>query len=430
MSSNGCLLRVTNVSKCYHLYDKKHHRLLQLLLGHQRSFYKEFWALRDITFNLNTGESLGIVGRNGSGKSTLLQIIAGIMRPTLGNSHSQGRISALLELGSGFNPEFTGRENVFMNGALFGFSKKEIEAKFDEIEDFAEIGDFIDQPIKRYSSGMRVRLAYAVHALSDPDCLIVDEALSVGDAVFQIKCMSHMQKLIDRGTTILFVSHSVNNIRTFCERALWLEAGRMKAIGSAEEVTNRYMESLFSGSADSPSSTKTIDPSMLEEATIDGAMLPVDYPGRTSPVRRWGDGEIEITTFSMVGSKTGPTPFFEYLESIRISFCANVQGRIDADAVSVAFALRDSRGIDVIAVSSSHHNVIWTDLNIGDSLKGNFEYTNPLVPADYILILAIEYMVQGKRTYADYIENLFPFTVISDRRHYGIVEPKITISVT
>jgi len=242
-------ISLKNVSKRYKRYVRPVDRLKEVLLpGKSRA--EEFWALRDINLEVFEGETLGIIGQNGSGKSTLLQIIAGTLRPTTGEVQVNGRISALLELGSGFNPEFTGRQNVFFNGRILGLSVKEIEAKFDDIAAFAEIGDFINQPVKIYSSGMVVRLAFAVAANTEPKILIVDEALSVGDAKFQARCMKRIRQLKEQGVTILFVSHDSSSVKMLCQRAALMMHGRMLETGEPKEVVNHYIALLSSEQAD------------------------------------------------------------------------------------------------------------------------------------------------------------------------------------
>ncbi len=209
-------LKLENISKCFQIYEKPHHRLLQGISRGKKQYYKEYWALRDLSFTINRGETVGIIGRNGAGKSTLLQIICGILTPTSGSLEVHGRVAALLELGAGFNPEFTGRENVFLNGAVLGLSQQEIYHRFDEIASFADIGTFLEQPVKTYSSGMYVRLAFAVATCVNPDILIVDEALAVGDVKFQAKCFRRFEELVAGGTTILFVTHSTEQIVRHC----------------------------------------------------------------------------------------------------------------------------------------------------------------------------------------------------------------------
>lgn len=244
MSSNFAI-KVEDLSKCYHIYDKPRDRLLQMLLRGKRKYYREFWATKNISFEIKKGETVGIVGKNGSGKSTLLQMICGTLNPTAGRITTNGRIAALLELGSGFNPEFTGRENVYMNAAILGLSKEETDSRYDDILNFAEIGDFIDQPVKTYSSGMLVRLAFSVAINVDPQILVVDEALSVGDELFQRKCYSRIEAIKKSGATILFVSHSGAAITELCDSALLIDAGELLRSGKPKEIVGLYQKLLY-----------------------------------------------------------------------------------------------------------------------------------------------------------------------------------------
>jgi lipopolysaccharide transport system ATP-binding protein len=237
-------ISLKNVSKCYKRYHRPVERLREILLP-GRNYGQEFWALRDINLQIPKGETSGIIGRNGSGKSTLLQIIAGTLIPTTGEVQVQGRVSALLELGSGFNPEFTGRQNVFFNGRLLGLSQKKIEEKFDDILGFADIGDFIDQPVKTYSSGMFVRLAFAVAVNVEPDILIVDEALSVGDGVFVHRCMAKIKDFQDAGGTILFVSHDLGSVSRLCSEAIWINDGQIVEQGKPIDISKSYQAWMY-----------------------------------------------------------------------------------------------------------------------------------------------------------------------------------------
>ncbi len=238
-------VRVREVGKCYQIYPRPADRLKQMLFSRfGRHYGHDFWALRDVSFEVRPGESFGIIGRNGSGKSTLLQIIAGILAPTRGEVETHGRVGALLELGSGFNPDFTGRENVFMNAAILGLSPAEIAARFDDIAAFADLGEFIDQPVKTYSSGMFVRLAFAVIAHIQADILIVDEALAVGDVFFVQKCMRFLRAFQERGI-LLFVTHDTAAVVSLCQRAIWLDHGQVRAMGAARDVTERYLEAFY-----------------------------------------------------------------------------------------------------------------------------------------------------------------------------------------
>lgn len=244
--SSDVAVSINNISKVYQIYASPLDRLKQSLWRGRKQFYREFWALRDVSFKVHKGEMVGIIGRNGSGKSTLLQIIAGTITPTSGKVNVKGRVAALLELGSGFNPEFTGRENVYLNGAILGISREEMERRFNDIAAFADIGEFIDQPVKSYSSGMYVRLAFAVAISVDPDVLIIDEALAVGDGRFQLKCFERIKALKEAGTTILFVSHDMQSIRQFCDVAVLFDKGILLEFGVPNVIVNHYTRILFS----------------------------------------------------------------------------------------------------------------------------------------------------------------------------------------
>lgn len=281
---NDIALSLRDISKCYKRYHRPVDRLKELLIPGRYSAQR-FWALKNINLDIYQGETLGIVGQNGSGKSTLLQVIAGTLTPTTGHVYANGRISALLELGSGFNPEFTGRQNVFFNGRLLGLSRREIEAKFDAIAAFAEIGDFIDQPVKTYSSGMMVRLAFAVVANTEPKILIVDEALAVGDARFQSRCMKRIRELREQGVTILFVSHDSSSVKMLCERAVLMNYGRIQEVGLPKEVINHYI-------------------ALLSAEEINPATYSDDSPGKKQENRVKTTLETNVETIASSSSRT------------------------------------------------------------------------------------------------------------------------------
>ncbi|QPN60958.1 ABC transporter ATP-binding protein [Synechococcus sp. CBW1002] len=241
---------VEGISKCYHIYNHPRDRLLQAFWGDRRRLYQPFWALQEVSFRLARGQTLGVVGRNGSGKSTLLQLLCGTLTPTSGRVRVRGRLGALLELGSGFNPEFSGLENVYLNASVLGLSRAETEQRLDRILAFADIGPFIDQPVKTYSSGMAVRLAFAVQAHVDPDVLVVDEALAVGDELFQKKCYAHLERLKENGTAVLLVTHSCPQIVQHCDRALLLHKGRARLLEEPARVTVLYQRLITAGDAE------------------------------------------------------------------------------------------------------------------------------------------------------------------------------------
>ncbi|HEX4946554.1 MAG TPA: ABC transporter ATP-binding protein [Blastocatellia bacterium] len=280
MSSGSAVIRVEGVSKSFSIYERPNDRLKQMLVPRMQkllgkkatAFHRDFHALNNVSFEVGRGETVGILGRNGSGKSTLLQIITGTMTPTSGRVLTQGRTGALLELGSGFNPDFSGRENVFLNGGLLGLTHSEVEERFDYIAGFADIGDHLDQPVKTYSSGMMLRLAFAVQAAIETEILIIDEALAVGDARFQLKCFRRLEEIKASGTTILFVSHATELVRSFCDFGLVLERGNAVFWGNAKAATVKYLELLFPEQACEPA-PRTED---LPNAPIANLVEPVD----------------------------------------------------------------------------------------------------------------------------------------------------------
>ncbi len=237
-------IKIEHLTKVYKIFNKPTDRVRETLNPFGKRYSKDFYALNDLNIEIKKGETLGIIGKNGAGKSTFLKIITGILTPTSGNVQVNGRVASLLELGAGFNPEMTGIENIYMNGSIMGYSKEDMDARLQDIVDFADIGEFINQPVKMYSSGMFARLAFAVNAFVEPDILIVDEALSVGDMKFQVKCMDKMKSLMDGGCTVLFVSHDINAIRRLCTRAVWFHSGRLMLDGDVNFVADRFLESM------------------------------------------------------------------------------------------------------------------------------------------------------------------------------------------
>lgn len=311
-------IKVENISKCYAIYDTPRDRLkqfilprVQRLLGLQvKQYFKEFWALRDVSFEVRKGETIGIVGRNGSGKSTLLQIICGTLHPTNGSIKANGRISALLELGSGFNPEFTGRENVYLNGAVLGLSKNEIDTRFEDIAAFADIGSFIEQPVKTYSSGMLVRLAFSVAINVDPQILVVDEALSVGDELFQRKCLSRIEAMRSAGATILFVSHSGSAVIELCDRALLIDTGERLIMGMPKKIVSRYQRLLYAPSDKRDEVRTAIQQSDILDLTIvaEASVSDSDTPSGSDTPTDQAPHALQDSNDSMLK----PTSLIEY----------------------------------------------------------------------------------------------------------------------
>jgi lipopolysaccharide transport system ATP-binding protein len=339
-------IRVQNLSKCYHIYDNPSDRLkqfvaprLQRLAGQSpKQYFREFWALKEVSFEIKKGETVGIIGRNGSGKSTLLQMICGTLNPTSGSIQTSGRIAALLELGSGFNPEFTGRENVHMNAAILGLSNEEVDDRFGEIAAFADIGQFIEQPVKTYSSGMYVRLAFAVNILSNPEIMIVDEALAVGDMAFQAKCMTALNRIRERGTTVLFVSHDTGAVKSLCSRGIYLERGTLQEIGPAGDVAGRYIRKMREemnaefATTKSLASTKAEATTPLESQRSNGNqefIISTEFEKRVAHFR-YGDGGVKITFVELLDEELSPINEVKFNQSVvvRVYFESSINVEI------------------------------------------------------------------------------------------------------
>ena len=333
-SPNNIAIRVSNLSKCYQIYDTPRDRLKQFVMPRirhiagkaQKQYYREFWALKDVSFEIKKGETVGIIGRNGSGKSTLLQLICGTLSPTGGSVETNGRIAALLELGSGFNPEFTGRENVYMNAAVLGLSKEEVDERFDDIAAFADIGEFIEQPVKTYSSGMFVRLAFAVNILSGPEIMIVDEALAVGDMAFQARCMTALHRIQDRGTTVLFVSHDIGALKSLCSQGIYLEHGAVQAIGPAGDVAEHYVRKMrMEMNAEFVPITPNTDIQAEATITIENQILvdaqefkdSVEFEKRVA-LFRYGEGGAKITFAELLDEHLRPITNVEFNQTVFI----------------------------------------------------------------------------------------------------------------
>jgi lipopolysaccharide transport system ATP-binding protein len=393
---------VAGVSKCYPLYERPENRLKQAIVPRlQRAvgmtpstFFREAWALRDVSFEIARGETVGIIGRNGSGKSTLLQTICGTLTPTAGRVETSGRVGALLELGSGFNPEFTGRENVHMNAAILGMSPEEIAAKYDAIVAFADIGEFIDQPVKTYSSGMYVRLAFSVIAHADADLLVVDEALSVGDVFFAQKCMRFLRDFQKRGT-VLFVSHDAAAIVNLCDRAIWLDRGRVAMDGPAKTVCEAYHASSYGhvpangavvatpASADAPEPSAAVDE---DDGGFDAGRLRVF---RFDPERAgFGDGGARLISVAFEDVAGRALHHVEGGEVVRLV----VQAEACRDIASpiVGFFLKDRLGQQLFGKNTFRDDRPAATTPAGDVVHAVFEFRMPYLPRGrYTLDVAI-----------------------------------------
>ena len=408
-------LRVENVSKQYRTYTRPADRLKESLTRGRLRRHKEFWALRDVSFELEKGRTVGIVGPNGCGKSTLLQIISGTLEPTHGDVWHEGRIAALLELGAGFDPEFTGVENIYMNASLLGLSRRATDALFPRIERFAEIGQFLYQPVKTYSSGMYVRLAFAIAASVEPDILVVDEALAVGDAVFQHRCLRRLKELQESGTTVLFVSHDLAAVRALCSRAILLNAGSIVSDGRPADVLNYYQKIIMARErafeADSAAATG--------EAGIGDheSSAPLSY------TYRHGDGSAEILAADLVDAAQRPVETVETGEPLTIRVRARIKN--DLDDPIVGFLIRNRHGISAYGTNTKEQQIEFGAVRRGDLLEVIFSFNCWLGIDDYSLTCALH---NRNGEAFDWIDGARFFRVTSEAATEGVANLNASVS--
>lgn len=446
-------IAVRDVSKVYHIYDRPQHRLWQSLLVGRRQFYREFHALQPLSFDVRRGETVGIIGRNGSGKSTLLQTVCGTLTPTTGTIQTHGRVAALLELGTGFSPEFTGRENVHLNAAMFGLSPSEVEARFDRITAFADIGAFIDQPVKTYSSGMVVRLAFAVIANIDADVLVIDEALAVGDAFFVQKCMRWLRGFMRRGT-LLFVSHDTGSVVNLCDRAIWLHRGALVMDDAARVVAETYLQSLAeegyggrngdavveaireqarqgrapaSKHAASASASASAATAMSATATTACAVAEWTPAGRLD--LQWTD--LESRSFGKGGARIDDVALMDAhdraIQSIRGGELVTLRVRStalgDLRSPIVGFIVKDRLGQQLFGENTfERYKYRPLSLAAGEHLETRFTFAVPiLAPGDYAIDVAIADGTQLDHVQHHWIHEAVVFRSVTDHVASGLL---------
>jgi lipopolysaccharide transport system ATP-binding protein len=394
--SSDLAIKVENLSKCYHIYDQPSDRLLQMLTRGRKQYYREFWALNDVSFEVKKGETVGIVGRNGSGKSTLLQMICGTLNPTSGTIEANGRIAALLELGSGFNPEFTGRENVYLNASVLGLNNKEIDERYDKIAAFADIGNFIEQPIKTYSSGMVMRLAFAVIVHVDADILVIDEALAVGDTVFTQKCMRFIRDFKDNGT-LLFVSHDQSAVSSLCDEVLWLSSGKVIDKGPTTDILTKYHSDNIA-KVQSEIETKTGDGFTYVDKRIsssDAKYSAIKINKKfTAELHSAGQGKAVIVGAGFTNSFGDILEIFEGGEFVRL--CLLIDTKEDIFGLLVGFTIKDRLGQKIIEENNSTFDSSKSILVKKGILFGvSFEFKMPVLKSGkYSVDLAV---AEGRR---------------------------------
>lgn len=418
--SSDTAIGVKNVSKKYHLYESPYHRLKEALHPFRRQYHREFWALRDVSFDVKKGETVGIIGRNGCGKSTLLQIICSILQPTEGSVIVNGRVSALLELGSGFNPEFTGKQNVYMNGALLGLSKEEMDEQYNSIEQFADIGEFIDQPVKTYSSGMYVRLAFAVAINVEPNVLVVDEALAVGDMNFQAKCMTALTRMQKGGTTVLFVSHDMCAVKSLCSRGIYLEHGTVKAIGKSAEVAEMYIRSMREEmNAEQKKITRTSssiesrDPLLKNEQLVqtgDVVFKRSEKFDRQVASFRYGSGGARITYVEMLNQDERPLSTIGFNQEVKINiyFESSLEKQ-----VAVYFGIMDEKKNQITGAGLRQLDLPLIKTKNGEQFIVTYKIKLPLEEGNYSVMVQLSQPIIPDQTaeFIDVVDNAVVFTV-------------------
>ena len=402
----------SRVSKSYSIYAASGDRLKELATFNRRTFHTDYWALRDVSFEVGRGETFCIVGENGSGKSTLLQICAGILQPTSGAVNVNGRVAALLELGSGFNPEFSGRDNVYLNGAILGLSTKEMDRRLPEIEAFAEIGDFIRQPVKTYSSGMVVRLAFAVAIHLDPEILLVDEALAVGDVYFRQRCMRKVHELRARGITILFVSHSTGDIKALGDRALWLERGRVMAAGKTDLVVSKYLAAM----AEKDARYLEHEPVMAAGAYSAPAEIVDQIPNID---HRFGDGRAEILGIAVYDESGQPRHSLQPDSAVVVRI--SIRAKANLDRPIVGFMFRNQLGVDFAGTNTEREGYTLPPLPAGEACTVDFHIELPaLYAASFSFSPAVAEGTLEHYSMCDWIDNALVLQMTrSDAPIYG-----------
>lgn len=438
--SSDFIIEVADLSKCYHIYSKPRDRLVQMLMFGRKHYYREFWALQDVSFSIGQGETVGVIGRNGSGKSTLLQMICGTVSPTSGTVRTNGRVAALLELGAGFNPEFTGRENVLLNAAILGFPQEAMEERMMEVLSFSELTDFIDQPVKTYSSGMYARLAFSIAIHVDPEILIVDEALAVGDSRFVAKCMRRIKEIQQRGATILFVSHDVGSVRTLCDRAIWLDKGRLVEDGDVFPVTGKYMEFMF---RDEVSEEQTLREEIVANQVVGDQTCDLQTSVRpeitseiacqsaheldTRPVTHWGSRKGLILGASVCDEQGVRRDVIAWGKPMEIVIDVYIPPDISREHLSVAFSIKDLKGSDLIV--STTHDCGNIALPTQERFRVCYRMLNPLLTGKFLLVAAVENRQHRDIHYYEYLEGAHYFSSLADERFFGIFQPMVQQSV-
>jgi teichoic acid transport system ATP-binding protein len=420
--SKQVAIEVKDLTKVYQLYNNPKDRLKEALNPFKKSYHHDFYAMSDVNFKIYKGETVGIIGKNGAGKSTLLKMITGVLTPSKGEINTYGTISSLLELGAGFNPEMTGLENIFLNGTLMGFSKEQMEKKVDAILEFADIGEFIHQPVKMYSSGMFARLAFSVSINVEPDILIVDEALSVGDMAFQMKCYKKFQEFQEQKRTILFVTHALDSVIRYCNRGIVIDEGKLIHDSSPKEavdvfkkvLTNRYYDSIKednSSKAQQQDSTELLKSNFTQSAELDV----------------YGNGKADIYDYAILDSNNNPTAILDYNNNFNIVM--KVRFNQDIQEPIFAFTLKDSKGLEITGTNSMMKHKVTGSYKKGDTISVTFSQKANIQIGKYALSLGCVSIEENGIDVHSRIYDAILFEVIGQEQMVGFYDLESKISI-
>lgn len=419
-------IRVKDVSKMYKLYDRNRDRMIDALGIGKKIRYKEHYALNHLSFDINRGETVGIIGTNGAGKSTILKIITGVLNPTDGEVEINGRISALLELGAGFNPEYNGIENVYLNGTMMGFTKEEIDERMDAILEFADIGEFIYQPVKSYSSGMFVRLAFAVAINIDPEILIVDEALSVGDVFFQAKCYQKFEEFKRAGKTILFVSHDLGSVSRYCDRVILLNKGEKMDEGSPKEIINLYKKLVTSSSKKEGDEESKFKTSITEQSQSAGQLWKDSFTINPK-LEEYGDGKATIVDFAIEDEDGQLTNVIEKGSKFKIKTKVRLEEPMKDPIFT--FTFKNVRGIDITGTNTMIEDIFLGVCNAGETYVVSYEQEMNLQGGEYLLSMSCTGYENGELKAHHRLYDLMNVTVVSDKNTVGFYDMNSKIKV-
>ena len=448
--SEDIAIRINDVSKLYKLYDKPMDRLKESLGLTKAKKYKEHYALRNVSFNVNRGECVGIIGTNGAGKSTILKIITGVLNQTAGEVEINGRISALLELGAGFNMEYTGIENVYLNGTMIGFTREEIDAKMDEILEFADIGDFVHQPVKTYSSGMFVRLAFAVAINIDPEILIVDEALSVGDVFFQLKCFKKFEEFKKNGKTILFVSHDLSSIEKYCDKALLLDHGRKISEGVPIDIINKYKKLMTGMTVEELEAQEREREEQIRKAEEDKKSAAKNAEGNKASGRKDGEapGEsdrwmdrlevnpqideygdmkakiVDIGVFDEEGSLTTTI-----IKGGKFTLKSKIEIKEPIDDPIFTYTFKTLKGQDITGTNTMYEKASVGRTEAGDVYIASFTQEMNLQGGEYLLSMSCTSFVDGDLVAHDRLYDVLNISVVSDKNTVGFYDMNSEVKI-